>query len=76
MRSKIISTVLLALSALSSGCAMCDNPYDYCGPVVDSGDYHPQGYVANSPEMIDESQGEMIEGEAVPDAAAAEEQAE
>jgi hypothetical protein len=27
------------------GCRTCDNPYDYCGPVVESG-HHPVGYRA------------------------------
>ena len=60
MRSKILSLGMLTLSGLFSGCAMCDNPYDYCGPVVDSGDYHPGGHVASAPEtMMPPSQADI-----------------
>ena len=34
----------LLLSAIL-GCRTCDNPYDYCGPVVESG-HHPAGFRA------------------------------
>jgi hypothetical protein len=30
------SLALLLFTATASGCRTCDNPYDYCGPVVDS----------------------------------------
>jgi hypothetical protein len=28
---------ILLFTATAWGCRTCDNPYDYCGPVVDSG---------------------------------------
>jgi hypothetical protein len=31
----------------ASGCTTCDNPYDYCGPVVDAG-FHPTGLRSGS----------------------------
>jgi hypothetical protein len=43
-RAAAIALLILALG----GCRTCDNPYDYCGPVVDSG-YHPAGPRAGSP---------------------------
>jgi hypothetical protein len=27
---------ILIVTAVAGGCRTCDNPYDYCGPVVDS----------------------------------------
>ena len=30
------SLAILLFTATASGCRTCDNPYDYCGPVVDS----------------------------------------
>jgi hypothetical protein len=30
------SIAVLLFTATVSGCRTCDNPYDYCGPVVDS----------------------------------------
>jgi hypothetical protein len=30
------SLAILLFTATACGCRTCDNPYDYCGPVVDS----------------------------------------
>jgi hypothetical protein len=30
------SLTILLITAATCGCRTCDNPYDYCGPVVDS----------------------------------------
>jgi hypothetical protein len=30
------SIAMLLFTATANGCRTCDNPYDYCGPVVDS----------------------------------------
>ncbi len=37
MQVRFATLAALALLASLSGCAMCRNPFDYCGPVVDSG---------------------------------------
>jgi hypothetical protein len=58
-RASAIALLILALG----GCRTCDNPYDYCGPVVDSG-YHPAGPRAGSPggDII----GAPVVGEQIP----------
>ena len=37
MRRSISLLAMFAASVLSVGCTMCDNPYDYCSPVVEGG---------------------------------------
>jgi hypothetical protein len=34
---------VVAILLASAGCRMCGHPYDYCGPVYDSGDCQPCG---------------------------------
>jgi hypothetical protein len=42
-----MQSCVLMLAAAITGCRTCDNPYDYCGPVVDAG-FHPAGFRAGS----------------------------
>jgi hypothetical protein len=43
-RKLVVGCLLIAAVA---GCRVCDHPYDYCGPVIDS-NYHPLGPRAGS----------------------------
>jgi hypothetical protein len=43
----------------ASGCTTCDNPYDYCGPVVDAS-FHPAGLRSGSRTAMPSVAPEMI----------------
>jgi hypothetical protein len=36
MKGRLRTWTVLALGALLTGCAMCQTPFDYCGPVTDA----------------------------------------
>ncbi len=40
MRRTILAVIGTSWLAVAAGCAMCDTPYDYTSPVVDSYDSH------------------------------------
>jgi hypothetical protein len=59
-----IVTLGAMILATSGGCRMCASPYDYCGPVVDSGDCGSgPGYTQGGARM----DGEYYENGAAPE---------
>ena len=59
--------VIVAASLLAAGCTTCDNPYDYCSPVVEGG--YSAGLAGDSydtlrpvpPPVVPEAQPEPVQ---------------
>ena len=58
---RTIWAVLLAGAAAGGGCRMCQNPYDYTGPVVDSN--CPNCGYSRSGSVLAGSNGGYVEGD-------------